>query len=327
LRVLVTGFAGFIGYHVSKALLDQGHVVFGVDNFSPYYDPRLKAARAMKLLPYSNWDHWRCDITKPEDLLLAFRSFKPDVVCHLAAAAGVRYSVSNPWDFISSNMVGFQSVLETIRGMSSPAKLVYASSSSVYGGMPLPSQESQPCTSPVSLYAATKLSNELVATVYHQMFGLSVVGLRFFTVYGPLGRPDMAMWLFTHAIRQGRPLKLFGQGKLLRDMTFISDIVSGVIAAINLPGFHNLVLNLGRGEQVVVEDMVKMLESRIGKPAIIERVGKQQGDIDASLADVSLAEKILDYHPKVSIREGINLFINWVDQYSFFDEVSDYRPF
>ena len=317
MKVLMTGAAGFIGYHTVKALLSEGHEVFGVDSLNSYYSPILKQLRLADLLSSPRFRFQQMDICDSSSLESAWSACKPSHVIHLAAQAGVRYSLEAPLEYIHSNILGFQVVIELVRKFK-PANFVYASSSSVYGGHPsLPFRESHDVSNPVSLYAATKVSNELVARTYGHLFGLPNTGLRFFTVYGPLGRPDMAYFKFSECIAKGKAIPVFRDGTLTRDYTYVDDIVKGLLAAVGHPRV-NAVYNLGRGQPLDVLSMIRILEKHLGCEARIDFQPFQLGDVEATLADISLAKSDLGYEPKVSLDEGLGIFVEWYREWSDF---------
>ena len=257
MKVLVTGAAGFIGFHTSRRLLDAGHQVMGFDSVNDYYDPHFKDLRLAVLRDYKGFTFTKGLLEDHAALTAAWKYFSPTHVIHLAAQAGVRYSIENPMAYVNSNLIGFQNVIELVRH-TKPAHFVYASSSSVYGGnKELPFSELQDVSNPISLYAATKLSNELVAKSYANLFSMPCTGLRFFTVYGPYGRPDMAMFKFADAMRAGRPLPVFNSGKMVRDFTYIDDIVSGILGALGRIE-KGQIYNLGRGNRELLLDMIQI---------------------------------------------------------------------
>jgi UDP-glucuronate 4-epimerase len=313
---LVTGNAGFIGFHLTKRLLEEGQEVVGVDNLNPYYDPKLKKARLEILKKHANFSFYRLDIANLADFENVFTENKIDKVCHLAAQAGVRYSLENPHLYEQANMVGFLNLLELMRKYE-VKNLVYASSSSVYGGIKkIPFSERMKINKPISLYAATKAANELYAHVYHHLYGFNTVGLRFFTVYGPWGRPDMALFLFTKAILEDKPIKVFNQGQMKRDFTYVDDIVDGIMTSLNkVSALGYEVFNLGCANPVNLLDFIKTIEKRLGKKAKKEFLPLQPGDMPATFADVSKAKKLLGYQPKVKVEEGVGEFVNWYRQY------------
>ncbi|GAB4301202.1 MAG: NAD-dependent epimerase [Myxococcota bacterium] len=309
---LVTGTAGFIGFSVAKRLLEQGIKVAGVDNFNDYYDVSLKKARNKILESFPNFKSYKVDIADLKALSAVFEAEKPEIICHLAAQAGVRYSLVNPFAYERSNLTGFINVLELCR-KHSIGRLVYASSSSVYGGnTKLPFSETDKVETPVSLYAATKRANELIAHTYTHLFGIQTIGLRFFTVYGPWGRPDMALWLFTDAILNGKPIKVFNHGDMERDFTYIDDIVDAVIASLHteeLPKY--ILINLGNNKPEKLLDFISVIEDGLNKSAKKQFLPMQAGDVRATYADIALAKQLLGFNPKTQISEGIPKFIKW----------------
>lgn len=322
MKVLVTGSAGFIGYHVAKALLARGDEVIGLDNFNHYYDPRLKEARNAQLENEKNFRLVRGDSTDRATVERAMRgtalaSAVPghvDRVCHLAAVAGVRYSLEHPEDYIRNNIVGFFEVIDAVKRLQIPG-LIYASSSSVYGGNDkLPCSEPDRVDDPISLYGQNKRDNELLAHTYHHLYGFPVTGLRYFTVYGPYGRPDMALFLFTDAIFKDTPLQIFGHGKQQRDFTYIDDIVTGTLAAID-KNYPEEIFNLGSGRKEELMDFVATIEKTCNKVGGKEMLDMQPGDVRATLADITKAQKLLGYHPTTTITEGIPKFVEWYKSY------------
>jgi UDP-glucuronate 4-epimerase len=314
-RILVTGAAGFIGYHLCKSLLNDGFIVYGVDNINSYYDPALKQARLAQLQSDPNFSFNKLDISNSDDLNKAFENFKPQKVVNLAAQAGVRYSLENPQAYIESNVVGFMNILECCRHHDVEG-LIYASSSSVYGGNEkIPFSVDDRVDRPISIYAATKKSNELMAHTYSHLFGLNTTGLRFFTVYGPWGRPDMAMYIFAEKISKGEPIRVFNHGKMERDFTYIDDIISGTRSAID-KNYPYEVFNLGNNNSEDLMDMVGLIESEIGKKAEIQFEGMQPGDVKKTFADIKHSQEKLNYTPTTKIVEGIPKFIDWYLTYS-----------
>jgi UDP-glucuronate 4-epimerase len=330
--VVVTGAAGFIGFHFAKRLLDAGIPVVGVDVVNDYYDVRLKEARLAKLTPSQGFTFHRLDLANAESCARLFEKTVPERVVHLAAQAGVRYSLQNPSAYIDANIVAFQNILEGCR-RHGVEHLVYASSSSVYGGnKKTPFAESDPVDHPVSLYAATKRANELQAHCYSHLFRLPTTGLRFFTVYGPWGRPDMAMYLFTDKIIAGKPIDVFNYGKLERDFTYVDDIVESMARILEIPPAADLqfdpmspradvssspfrIFNIGNSSPVPLERMIVALENEIGKKAIRNPLPMQPGDVYATHADVSALEAATGYRPQVSIEEGVKRFVAWYCEY------------
>lgn len=312
MKVLVTGIAGFIGFHCAQALLRKGHQVCGIDCINDYYNPKLKEARLEALRAVGDYQFHKLDLADQEAVNNVFSTFEPDAVLHLAAQAGVRYSITNPHAYIHANIMGTMNILEGVRHHGKP-RLVYASSSSVYGGnKELPFAESQRVDNPISLYAATKKSNELMAHTYTHLYEMQTIGLRFFTVYGPWGRPDMAMWLFAEAARKGNPLKIFNHGNMRRDFTFIDDIVSGVLACLerdNLDAYE--IFNLGNHRCEELMDVVKLIEDSIGHEAEKVMMPMQDGDVEATWADITKAQTKLGFDPATTIREGVPQFIDW----------------
>ena len=310
--IAVTGSAGFIGFSLSKQLLAEGYKVIGIDNFNDYYLPDLKEARAAILRENPNYTEKRVDLENCQELEKIFKDYKIDIVCNLAAQAGVRYSLDHPFVYEKSNVSGFLNILELVRHYNVP-RLVYASSSSVYGGnKKVPFSESDPVDNPISLYAATKKANELMAHCYSHLYGFQTIGLRFFTVYGPWGRPDMALWLFTEAILTGKPIKVFNYGKMQRDFTYIDDIVAGVKGALfskNLEQYE--IFNLGNNNTEQLMDMIGTIEKELKIEANKEMLPIQPGDIPATFADIEKAKTKLGFEPKTKINEGIPNFIKW----------------
>jgi UDP-glucuronate 4-epimerase len=334
--ILVTGAAGFIGMHVCSALLKRGDTVIGVDNLSDYYDVSLKEARLRELGQYPQFDFVRADVADRISLERVFREAEPKRVVHLAAQAGVRYSLKNPQAYVQSNLVGFANILEACRA-SACEHLVYASSSSVYGGnQKLPFSEHDNVDHPVSLYAATKKSNELMAHTYSHLFGLPTTGLRFFTVYGPWGRPDMAMFLFTRAILEGRPIDIYNHGKMQRDFTYIDDVVEGVVRVLDRPAqadprFDPMkphpatssapyrIYNIGNHQPVDLMDYIEALQEALGRKAKKNFLPLQPGDVPATHADTTLLRAEIGFAPATSIREGIRRFVEWYRSYYRFE--------
>lgn len=303
MRVLLTGAAGFIGFHVTKALLDRGDEVVGIDNLSDYYDPKLKEAR-LELLDHERFTFLKHDLEDPITIGSSF-----DVICHLAAQAGVRYSIENPRLYEQSNALGTLNVFEFAR-QHHIHRVVFASSSSVYGNTKVPFREDAIEDRPISLYAATKRANELYAYTYHHLFGIKMTGLRFFTVYGPWGRPDMAYYSFTKAILDGKPIDVFNRGDQSRDFTYITDIVQGVLAAIDTP-FDYEIINLGRGRPERLFDFIAQIERVTGRTATKNLLPAQPGDVAMTYADISKAKRLFGYDPKVDLDEGIGSFVDW----------------
>ncbi len=316
MKILVTGSAGFIGYHLSKSLMAEGHEVVGYDNFNDYYDVQLKRDRAAQLQQNKLFTQIEADLCDYDKLQKCFSDGEFSLVCHLAAQAGVRYSISHPFVYQKANLESFLNILEACRH-SDVKRLVYASSSSVYGGnTKLPFSEDDRVDSPISLYAATKKANELMAHTYSHLYGLQTVGLRFFTVYGPWGRPDMAMWLFVKAMLAGESIKVFNHGKMRRDFTFISDIIAGVKASLFTEGLDNYeIFNLGNHQSENLMDMINLIASELGIEPKMEMMPMQPGDVEATYADVERARRKLGYEPTTPIAKGIPEFVKWYTDY------------
>ena len=312
MKILLTGAAGFIGFHTAQALLARGDDVIGFDNLNAYYDPTLKESRLKLLKEKKGFSFIKGDILDRTTVAKAMKGV--DRVIHLAALAGVRYAFDHPDEYIDINIRGFFHVLDEVRVQKIPG-LIYASSSSVYGGNEkLPASEEDHTDNQLSLYGMNKKDNELMAHTYHSLYGTNVTGLRFFTVYGPWGRPDMALFLFTDALLHDRPLTIFGEGKMQRDFTYIEDIVSGIIASVD-KNYPEEIFNLGCGRKEELMDYVKMVEQACGEEAKKEFLPMQPGDVRASLADISKAKTMLGYEPKTRIAEGVPKFVTWYRQY------------
>lgn len=313
---LVTGSAGFIGFNVARELLARGAGVVGLDNYNDYYSPALKRARDGELRRFPNFTSIEGDLVDLAGLERLFSDHQPQKICHLAAQAGVRYSLVNPFAYQKANLEGFLNLIELAK-RSQIERFVYASSSSVYAGLTeMPFSEGQRVDTPISLYAATKKANELMAHAYTHLFGLQTVGLRFFTVYGPWGRPDMAMWLFTEAMLQGRPIKVFNFGRMQRDFTYIDDIVQGVLAALTATGLEPYeIINLGNHRAEDLEKVIALLESELNVKAQKELLPIQPGDVPATFADIERAREKLGFRPTTPISEGVPRFISWYLDY------------
>lgn len=335
MHVLITGCAGFIGFHLARRLLEAGHVVTGLDNLNNYYDPGLKQDRlkSLRKLPQAEaFEFVKADLADQAALRAVFKNGQFTHVVNLAAQAGVRYSLQNPASYIQSNLTGFGNLLEECRH-ASIGHLVFASSSSVYGmNRAFPYSTHQNVDHPVSLYAATKKGNELMAHSYSHLFGLPATGLRFFTVYGPWGRPDMALYLFTSAILQGRPLKLFNHGKLQRDFTYIDEIVESVMRVLEKPARPNpdfdaenpdpasssapwRIYNIGNSQPVALMDFVTTLEDVLGRKAHIEYLPMQAGDVEATLADTDALRDLTGELPPTPLRAGLEKYVQWHREY------------
>ncbi len=312
-RVLITGAAGFIGFHLAKALQGRGDFCLGLDNFNTYYDPQLKKERALHLEKLSI-EIISADICNKALLQQLIFEHGITHVVHLAAQAGVRHSLTHPDDYVASNLQGFVSILEACRHFPS-IKLVYASSSSVYGlNEKIPFSVEDPTDQPTNLYGATKKANELIAHAYHHLYGLSVTALRYFTVYGPWGRPDMAYYKFTRQICDGKPIQVFNSGRMRRDFTYIDDIVAGTIAAIDL-GASFEIFNLGNNRPIELLYLIELLEEGIGKKAIKEMLPMQAGEVIETFADIEKSQKLLNFQPSTPLEKGIPQFIRWFKEY------------
>ena len=332
MKILVTGSAGFIGSALTLRLLDRGDTVIGIDNHNDYYDPAIKEARLDRCIGHPSYKHLRVDLADREAIEEAFSTHRPKRVVNLAAQAGVRYSIENPLAYIDSNIVGFAHILEGCRH-NGIEHLVYASSSSVYGAnTKTPFSVHQNVDHPLSTYAASKKSNELMAHAYSNIYGLPTTGLRFFTVYGPWGRPDMALFLFTKAILANEPIKVFNYGKHRRDFTYIDDIVEGIIRTLDNPATPNLkwnsdqpdsatsnvpwrVYNIGNNQPVELMDYIAALEKALGKQAEKELLPLQTGDVPETYADVDDLVEQFDYKPNTSVEDGISHFVSWYRDY------------
>jgi UDP-glucuronate 4-epimerase len=332
MRILVTGAAGFIGMHVARLLLERGDEVVGIDNLNDYYDPRLKAARLEHLAPFANFRFVRMDVADTAAITELFAAERFQRVIHLAAQAGVRYSLTNPQAYIQSNLVGFGNILEGCRH-NAVEHLVYASSSSVYGANTrMPFSVHDEVNHPVSLYAATKKSNELMAHSYSHLFGLPTTGLRYFTVYGPWGRPDMSPWLFSSAILEGRSIDVFNHGKMRRDFTFVDDIAEGTVRVMDHVASGNAdfnpnhpdpgssrapyrVYNIGNQQPVELMTFINTIEQALGKEAQKNFLPMQAGDVLATFADVEDLKKDIGFSPKTSLETGIARWAEWFRAY------------
>ena len=332
MHILVTGAAGFIGHALAQALLRRGDGVFGIDNLSTYYDVRLKQARLDRLKAHPDFRFELVDVASRQGMASLFSVNRFDAVVHLAAQAGVRYSLTNPHAYVDANLVGFINVLEGARNHG-VKHLVFASSSSVYGAnTKLPFSEHDNVDHPYSLYAATKKANELMAHSYAHLYGLACTGLRFFTVYGPWGRPDMALFLFTRGILTGRPIAVFNQGDMVRDFTYVDDIVQGILRVIDHPAKPNggwrgdapdpatshapyRVYNIGNNRPVKLLRYIEVLEEALGRKAVLDLQPMQKGDVPATMADVSALEEDVGYRPATPVEVGIPRFVEWYRSY------------
>lgn len=332
MKILITGAAGFIGFHLSNNILKKGTEIIGIDNLNDYYDEGLKESRLKKLNEYPNFKFHLVDLKEKKEVDNIFELYKPTHVINLAAQAGVRYSLENPHAYVDSNIVGFLNILEACRNHQ-VEHLVYASSSSVYGGNKVvPFSTNHNVDHPVSLYAATKKSNELMAHTYSHLYGIPTTGLRFFTVYGPYGRPDMAYYSFTQDILDNRPIKIFNHGKMERDFTYVDDIVEGIEKLIPLAPKANKnwnetkddlsssfapykIYNIGNNNPVSLMKFINSLESALGKEAEKVYLDMQPGDVQQTYADVSDLEKDINFKPNTSIEIGIQKFVDWYKEY------------
>ena len=332
MKVLVTGAAGFIGFHLASLLLDKGCQVIGLDNMNDYYDTALKEDRLSILQQYDNFIFYKVDLKDKAALEYVFEKDKAEHVVHLAAQAGVRYSITNPYAYVDANLIGFVNILEVCRNHG-VKHLLYASSSSVYGGnKAVPFSTNHNVDHPVSLYAATKKSNELMAHTYSHLYGIPTTGLRFFTVYGPWGRPDMAYFSFTKNILEGKSINVFNHGEMERDFTYIDDITEGIRKLIPLapkpyPSWDESrddtsgsfapykIYNIGNNRPVQLEKFIAVLEDKIGKKAVKNYMEMQPGDVLRTYADISDLEKDIDFKPNTSIEEGLGKFVDWYQEY------------
>lgn len=327
--ILVTGCSGFIGFHLSKRLLEKGYIVIGIDNVNDYYQISLKKDRLKQLLPYKDFHFHKVSLEDRTKLQDIFKQYQPEIVINLGAQAGVRYSLENPQSYVDSNVTGFLNILELCK-KGNIKHLIYASSSSVYGmNTEYPFKTSDPVDHPVSIYAATKRANELFAHTYSHLFGLPTTGLRFFTVYGPWGRPDMALFLFTKAIIGKQPIKLYNYGEMERDFTYIDDIVEAIIRLIPLPPQLEKadrlspavstapfrIYNIGNNQPVKLSEFVEAIEEKLGIQAVKDYLPMQPGDVPKTYADVEDLYKKIGYRPQISVREGISKFIDWYLDY------------
>lgn len=320
LVTLVTGAGGFIGYHTSRALLARGDEVLGIDNLNDYYDPELKKARLLQLDNEKGFSFRQVDIADMESLHKALSARKITRIIHLAAQAGVRASITNPHAYVHSNLVGHVNMLEIARRLEGLQHMAYASSSSIYGGRTdLPFLETDRADTPVSLYAATKKSNELMSHTYAHLYGIHLTGLRFFTVYGPWGRPDMAYWSFTDRIIRGETIQVFNKGDMLRDFTYIDDIVDGVLRISDKgfvgEGVPHAVYNIGGNNPEKLEHFIATLEKIIGKKAVRENLPMQPGDVPATYANIDAIRNDYGFEPKTDLETGLSSFVGWYRQY------------
>ncbi len=314
MSILVTGSAGFIGFHIANALLKQGTLVVGIDNVNDYYSKNLKWARNNILESYDNYRFYHADLCDLQTIKSIFKDIKIDKICHLAAQAGVRYSIENPYAYQKSNLEGFTNILEMARRFE-VKNFVFASSSSVYGGnKKVPFSVEDAVNSPISFYAATKIANELMSFSYHHLYNIPMIGLRFFTVYGPWGRPDMAYFKFTEKIVNGEYINVYNHGDIKRDFTYIDDIVDGVISALN-KSFDFEIFNLGNNKPVNLLEFINILEEKLEKKVDKNMLPMQPGDMKETYADISKSIRLLGFEPKTSIREGLSRFVEWYKKY------------
>lgn len=322
MHILLTGAAGFIGMHTAQRLLARGDTVLGIDNLNDYYAVALKRARLEPLLPQPGFAFEQVDVADREAMAQLFASHRFDAVVHLAAQAGVRYSITHPNAYLDSNLTGFGHILEGCRAQKL-GHLVYASSSSVYGGnTKMPFEETDAVDHPVSLYAATKKANELMAHTYSHLYGLPTTGLRFFTVYGPWGRPDMAYFSFTRAVLEGRPIQVFNHGKMKRDFTYIDDIVEGVLRVLDKPatpehagGPPYRIFNIGNHDPVPLMDFIGCIEQALGREAVKEFLPMQDGDVPATYASTEALHRWVGFAPSTPLKDGIDRFVRWYRGY------------
>ena len=309
-KILITGAAGFIGYHLSRSLLKDGAIILGIDNLNNYYDTGLKEQRLKRLKGFKNFTFKKIDLIDEKKLNNVFLNFNPSIVIHLAAQAGVRYSIENPRAYLDSNLIGFHNVIEQCRRCKIN-KFIYASSSSIYGlNEKIPFSVNDKTDYPVSLYGATKKSNELVAHAYSHLYGVKTIGLRFFTVYGPWGRPDMAYFSFTKKIIEGRKIEVFNHGNMQRDFTYIDDIVDGIRNTID-KDFNFEIFNLGNSKSEDLMTMIRIIEKELNINAKIVFKDMQAGDVFKTYADIKKSSKMLEFKPKVSLQVGLKRTIDW----------------
>ena len=331
-KIIITGSAGFIGYSLCAKLLERGYSIIGIDNHNDYYDPKIKDARLVRLNKNSNYQHYKVDLSDHKNLEDIFKLHKPQKVVNLAAQAGVRYSIENPLAYINSNILGFAHILENCRRYK-VNHLVYASTSSVYGAnTKMPFSEHDDANHPLSVYAASKKSNELMAHTYSYLFQLPTTGLRFFTVYGPWGRPDMALFKFTKSILEDKPIDVYNHGNHTRDFTYISDIVEGVIKTLDNPATINSnwnsdqpdpssskapwrIYNIGNNNPVKLMDYIDALEKALGKKAKFNFLPLQQGDVPDTYANINNLKEKFNYKPSTSVTHGVSQFVKWYKDY------------
>lgn len=309
-RICITGACGFIGFHLSKALCEKGYTICGIDNLNNYYDPQLKRDRLNELKKLDNFKFFECDITDALELEFIFSTYNFNIVYHLAAQAGVRYSITHPKAYLESNLIGFYNLIECIRKY--PVKhFLFASSSSVYGNHEGESKESDNTDHPVSFYAATKKSTEVMAYSYAHLYHIKMTALRFFTVYGPWGRPDMAYYSFSEKIMNSEPIPVFSQGELLRDFTYIDDVVSECVNLMDKIPSTFEVYNIGNNHPETVHNLISYLEKYLNRPATISYLPMQEGDVKMTYANIDKLHALTGYQPKIGLSEGIKRFVSW----------------
>lgn len=314
---LVTGAAGFIGHKVSQLLLERGDHVIGIDNLNNYYDVNLKNYRLETLKRYPNFSFYKIDIENISDLRLIFGKYKFSTVFNIAARAGVRYSMVNPWIYLRTNSEGTLNLLECMKEFS-VQKFVLSSTSSLYAGLPMPFSEDLPVNTPISQYAASKKAAEAFAYTYHKQYGIDVTVVRYFTVFGPLGRPDMAPYRFCKWVLEGKPIKLNGDGNQSRDFTYIEDIAKGTILAEKNLGYE--IVNLGGGkEPITINEFISLIEKNTGKKAIIEHFPSHSADMDSTMADIRKAKRMLNWEPTVGVREGLERMLKEIRQFEYME--------
>ncbi|PPR29466.1 MAG: UDP-N-acetylglucosamine 4-epimerase [Alphaproteobacteria bacterium MarineAlpha9_Bin1] len=320
MTIMITGVAGFIGFHLANQLLKRGENILGIDNLSKYYDVNLKRNRLKILDKFENFNFINVDISDHNNLETCFKGNNLTLVCHLAAQAGVRYSLENPREYIKTNLVGHANILESCRKFG-VNNLVYASSSSVYGGnMKVPFAENDKVNTPISLYAATKRSDELLSYTYSHLYKINTIGLRFFTVYGPWGRPDMATWIFTKNILSNKPIKVFNHGKMRRDFTYIDDIIAGTTSVLDYLINNKInsvakIYNIGNNNPVGLIEFINLIEESLGKKAKMSMQPLQLGDVVETYADITSIQAEFDFVPSTPLTKGIPLFIKWYREY------------
>lgn len=309
-RICITGACGFIGFHLSKALCEKGYIVYGIDNLNDYYDPKLKINRLNQLKKIDNFKFYQCDITDSLELETIFSTCNFSIVYHLAAQAGVRYSITHPQAYVESNLIGFYHLIECIRKY--PVKhFLFASSSSVYGNHEGESRETDNTDQPVSFYAATKKSTEVLAYSYAHLYNIKMTALRFFTVYGPWGRPDMAYYSFSEKIHNSESIPVFNQGELLRDFTYIDDVINECLVLLDKVPSSYEIYNIGNNHPESVNHLISYLEKYLNKKAVVSYLPMQEGDVKMTFANIDKLHDLTGYTPKVGLEEGIQLFIAW----------------